>query len=84
MADRSYDVVHFAYCGMAVPLLEDVDYQTARDRFKRRVEYFRRRIGGAVVYRGRSEAELCEPEQCMMVPDDCGTLKIVQHGRWSA
>lgn len=84
MAARTYDVVHFAYCGMSVPLLQDVDYQSARDRFKRRIAYFREHFGGEVIHRGRSEAELCEPEQCMMVPDACGTLKIVQHGKWSA
>lgn len=84
MAARTYDVVHFAYCGMSVPLLEDVDYQSARDRFKRRIQWFKQSIGGDVTLRGRSEAELCEPEQCMMVPDACGTLKIVVHGQWSA
>lgn len=84
MAAKTYDVVHFAYCGMSIPLLEDADYESARSRFKQRVSWFKNNFGGAVVHRSRSEAELCEPEQCMMVPDACGTLKIVQHGEWIA
>jgi hypothetical protein len=77
MAHKTYSVVHNAYCGMTVPLADGMTYQEARDRFKRRIEWFKHTYGGEVIYRGSSCAELCEPETCCFIPDACGTLRII-------
>jgi hypothetical protein len=72
----TYRVVHHAYCGMTIPLGEGMSYRQAQARIKRRIAWFKKEIGGPVTYLGPGHYELEEPEDCAMVPDDCGTLAI--------
>lgn len=72
-----YCVTHQSYCGMTIPLGENYTHQEALDRAKRRIEWFKKSIGGEVTRLSRNKWELCEPENGMPVPDACGIL-IVQ------
>jgi hypothetical protein len=74
----TYSVTTQGYCGMSIPHGSDYTYEEARARVKQRIEWFKARIGGAVVKLGRNQWELQEPENCMMVPDACGTLEITK------
>ena len=68
-------VVHYAYCGMSIPLGSGYTAAEARARIARRIAWFKERIGGAVVYHGGFTYELCEPDPNYgLVPDACGTL----------
>ena len=73
-----YAVVHNAYCGMTIVIAQNMSWTDARARAKRRIEWFKKTIGGEVMSTGSKCWELCEPEVCMMVPDSCGVLKIVK------
>lgn len=72
-----WKVTHYAYCGMSIPLGDFTSHKEAMERVRARLRWFKRRICGEVMSlaKGR-EWELCEPDDCMMVPDACGILKI--------
>lgn len=71
-----YAVTHYAYCGMTVPLGNGYTYKEARERFKRRIEWFKQTYRGDVIFYSVTKVELCEPEDVCMVPDACGVLRI--------
>jgi hypothetical protein len=60
---------------MSLPHGEALTLPDARLKAARVIRNFRKRIGGEtiLVHRGK-EWELCEPEDCFMVPDQCGVL----------
>jgi hypothetical protein len=73
---NKYRLVHHAYCGMDVPYGEFEDRAEARSEAAKLVQ-LRRREGYPVttLERGR-QWEIQEPENCMMVPDECGVLAL--------
>ena len=73
---NSYKVVHHAYCGMSIPLAEGLTWSEARARVKRRVDWFRKTMGGPVRWWGPGDVELEEPEDVAMVPDAYGHTRI--------
>jgi hypothetical protein len=72
----TYNVTHYAYCGMEIPLGTGFTHEEARQRFERRISWFQRVFNGEVLREGLDRAELCEPDGCMLVPDECGILRI--------
>ena len=71
----SYRLVHHAYCGMPVPI-EEGDMQDCRTAAARLLMR-RRRQGFPVTTLEIGERwEIMEPEDCMMVPDQCGVLTL--------
>jgi hypothetical protein len=77
----TYRVVHHAYCGMSFAIAEGLSWNQAQARAARRRRWFAKEIGGDVVQLGPRSWELQEPEDCLMVPDDCGTLSISKETR---
>ncbi len=73
---NTYSVATQAYCGMTIPHGDGFTYQEAKERAKRRMEWFEKRIGGAISRLSPNTWELEEPEDAMMVPDACGILEI--------
>lgn len=80
-ADQTYAVIHYAYCGMTVPLGAAYTYAEARQRFERRIAWFEAVFGGEIIRDGLAWAELCEPDGAMLVPDECGILRIEREER---
>lgn len=71
----NFDVTLHAYCGMNVPVAEDVDKDAAKDAvrgFLRRA----RRKGNPVEKLGPRRWEIQTPEDAIMVDDLEGTLAI--------
>lgn len=69
-----------AYCGMTVPIAYIPDHTGIRQVAARLIR--RRRREGypvAILEIGR-RWEIMEPEDCMMVPDDCGCLVLRDPG----
>jgi hypothetical protein len=69
-----YTLNHYAYCGMRVPLGEG-DYREMRAKAASIIRR-RRRQGFPVVQLDRHEWEIQEPEDCFMVPDQCGVMTL--------
>ena len=72
----TYRVTHYAYCGMSIPLGIGYTHYEARQRFERRIKWFQKVFDGEVLREGLNKAELSEPDNCMLVPDECGILRI--------
>ena len=72
----TYKVTHYAYCGMSIPLGRGYTHEEARLRFERRISWLEEVIGGIVDRMGLHWAELCEPDNSVLVPDECGILRI--------
>jgi len=70
-----FNVTTYAYCGMTLPHGEYESIEDARSRAAQRIRYLRSE-DFPVVKIGPLEWEVEEPEDCMMVPDCCGTLCI--------
>lgn len=68
-------VNHYAYCGMpGIP--EEFDtYAEARSYAAEQIREYRRDFAVTTLERGR-QWEILEPEDCAMVPDECGVLCI--------
>lgn len=75
---QRYSVTTQGYCGMSIPHGSDMTYREACARAKQRRTWFRLRIGGDIAWRRHNQWELCEPENCCMVPDACGVLEITK------
>jgi hypothetical protein len=70
-----YQVQHYAYCGMSgIPQTFDT-LTDARIYIAGRLRRYRRRYPVVTLEAG-SAWEVCEPEDCAMVPDACGTLSL--------
>jgi hypothetical protein len=74
-----YIVEHYGYCGMQTFREAFGDRADARDYVAERLARFRRRFTVQTLGRGESW-EILEPEGCMMVPDSCGTMRLVRVG----
>lgn len=70
-----YYVQTDAYCGMTFRHGEYDDEQDARDRVARRLRTIRK-WGGSFTVLGAGMWEIHEPEDCMMVPDWTGILRM--------
>jgi hypothetical protein len=71
-----FRVQHYAYCGLAdVPACHD-ERAEARKYTAERLRRYRRRFHVVTLERG-SRWEICEPDNCTMVPDACGTLRLI-------
>jgi hypothetical protein len=66
---------HFAYCGMPIPILEGSE-EECRQRAARRLSYLRSEEFPIITRVIGREWEICEPEDCCLVPDLCGILAI--------
>lgn len=65
-----------AYCGMSHTIAEDLDRDDCRAEAARYLRRMRRRgYPIAIITRGE-EWEILEPDNCALVPDDCGILSI--------
>jgi hypothetical protein len=73
-----YRVVLLAYCGMTFPHGDPgMDRDEARQEVARLIRR-RRREGFPVTTHTRGSTwEVMEPEDTMMVPDECGTLLLI-------
>ena len=70
-----YQVNHFSYCGMRdVPASFDTA-EEARDYAARRIRRYRRHFVVTTLDKG-ARWEVLEPDDCVMVPDACGTLEL--------
>ena len=70
-----FQVNHFGYCGMAdVPSTYECS-EHARDYAAERLRRYRRRFRVVTLEPGKAW-EICEPDNCTMVPDACGTLRL--------
>src|SRR5579864_5248574 len=70
-----FRLVNHAYCGMSIPIKEGAkdDVRSAAARYLRRL----RREGFPVVtMESGREWEIQEPEDSVLVPDECGLLTI--------
>lgn len=71
-----YHVYTVGYCGMRLPHGEYDDLEDANLRAKQRILHVEK-LGCLVTPLEPMEWEIGEPEDCAMVPDFCGYLKIV-------
>lgn len=76
----TYQVYTMGYCGMRIPHGDGMSWAQAKERARQRIAYYKRVFGGEVTRQYGSDAsmewELQEPENCCMVPDACGYLRI--------
>ncbi len=71
-------LIHAAYCGMSIPQGEFEDRADARSAAAQLIR-LRRREGYPVSMLNRGwRWEIEEPENCMLVPDECGVLMLCQ------
>ena len=73
----TYTLTHYAYCGMHVPIIDTYDRaerEEARSRAARRLRSMRRQGYPVVTLERGREWEIQEPEDCVLVPAECGTL----------
>ena len=70
-----FRLVNHAYCGMSIPIKEGDrdDVRSAAARYLRRLR--REGFPVAVMTKGQ-EWEIQEPEDCVMVPDECGMVTL--------
>lgn len=71
----TYKVKTYSYCGMVFEHGEFDDLEAAVERVNIRIDYVKK-LGCDVVEQAPDRWEICEPENCHMVPDFCGTLVI--------
>ena len=64
-----------AYCGMTLPHGEYDSEADARERVQRRIA-FAEKFGAEVIQLDPQTWEICEPDDCMLVPDWCGVLHM--------
>jgi hypothetical protein len=71
----NYELIHLAYCGMPTPYGTG-ERADMRDLAARKLR-LRRRQGFPVTTLEIGERwEIMEPEDCMMVPDQCGVMVL--------
>ena len=75
-----YNVRFSAYCGMMIPVEENVDYDDARDACARYLKYLHRKGHETVTLVKGASWESLEPEGCFMVPDTAGILSLIAKG----
>lgn len=73
-----YRVQHHAYCGMSGIPATFEERCEARRCAAMRLKRLRKRFTVVTVKRG-ARWEILEPEECAMVPDQCGILAIHRH-----
>lgn len=69
-----YSLTHYAYCGMSIKIAEG-DHSDVRSAAAKLISRRRKDYPVYTLDKG-NRWEICEPEDCMMVPDNCGILKI--------
>lgn len=73
----SYTLVLHAYCGMSFPHGDPgMDRDDARQEAARLLRRRRRQGYPVTTHLRGQEWEIMEPEDCLMVPDECGTLLL--------
>jgi hypothetical protein len=79
----TFSLTHAAYCGMSIPHGEFETRDEARTAAARIIRR-RRRQGFPVTTLDRGERwEIEEPDDCFMVPDQCGVLSLSEmHEGW--
>lgn len=70
------DLVHYAYCGMRVPITEGQDREDVRKAAARRIRFHRRSGRSVTILEKGKTWEMLEDENACMVEDDCGILAI--------
>lgn len=74
---RTYNLALYAYCGMAVPLVEGGDLAECRQRAARRIRCHRNRYDSPVtVLEPGRKWELESPDHAFMVGDHEGVLSL--------
>jgi hypothetical protein len=64
------------YCGMRIPIVDEGDKQECRSAVAKELRTLRAQ-GYPVQTQKKGESwEVCEPEDCAMVPDSCGILSL--------
>lgn len=71
-----FRVVLFAYCGMRQTIAECEDYADARREAAAAIREARASGQHVDTLVRHQEWELCEPDDCALVPDNAGTLAI--------
>lgn len=73
-----FKVYTAAYCGMRLPHGDYDTLREARDRVAKRLSYLHYKMDCPIARLEPNVWEICEPENCMMVPDFCGILRIAE------
>ena len=68
-----YRLTHYSYCGMAGIPEEFDDRDDARAATAQMIRSYRGRYAVSGLFRGL-KWEVIEPEDAVMVPDECGTI----------
>lgn len=71
-----YHVRQFSYCGCNVPERPYQDEREARGDVADILRRRRRQGFPVVIIERGKEWEVCEPENCVLVPDQCGIVRI--------
>lgn len=71
-----YRITHTAYCGMTIPRGEYETKADAHTKMRRIAKFYAERYGCPITWRGPQNIEIEEPENCIMVPDFCGTTMM--------
>ncbi len=71
-----WQLTHAAYCGMVTTLETDVDAAVVRSAAAAALRAARRRGFDVAVRKPGTEWEILEPEDSVLVPDNCGILGL--------
>jgi hypothetical protein len=74
----SFSLSHAAYCGMRVPHGEFETRDDARAAVARIIRRRRRQGFPVTTLKPGEQWEIQEPEDCFMVPDQCGVLALTE------
>lgn len=75
----TFTLTHYAYCGMHVPIIDTYDRaerEEARSRAARRLRSMRQQGYPVVTLERGRKWEVQEPEDCVLVPVECGILSL--------
>ena len=75
---NQYVLKMIAYNGINIPLLEGT-WKECQERAKKRIEYYKRRLGGTVTRLNNFEWEMSPPDTAILMSDCDGYLKIVRY-----
>lgn len=71
-----YTLRFVGYCGMGFNVLQDDDLSEIREHAARLIKSNRKRGFPVTTLSKGQEWEIMEPEDCFMVPDNCGVLYV--------
>jgi hypothetical protein len=73
---ESFNLTLNAYCGMPIPIIEGGDKEDCRKAAARRIRFLRADGFPVATLEPGQAWEVQEPEDCCLVPDSCGVLRM--------